>query len=55
MSRNREKLSAWFDLGVERQQMAICFENGVQYLQKMISKSKPLFFNRKNKRGQGTC
>ena len=55
MSRNQEKLSACFDLVVERQQMAICCENGVQYLQKMISRSKPLLFNRKDKRGQGAC
>lgn len=55
MFRNREKLSAWFDLGVERQQMAIYYENGVQYLQKMILRSKPLLFNRKDKRGQAAC
>lgn len=55
MSRNQEKLLACFGLGVERQQMVICRENGVQYLQKMISRSKPLFFNRKGKRGQGAC
>ena len=30
-------------------------ENGVQYIQKMISSSKPLLFNRKDKRGQGAC
>ena len=55
MFRNQEKLLACFDLVVERQQMAICCENGVQYLQKMISRSKPLLFNRKDKRGQGAC
>ena len=42
-------------LVAERQQMAICYENGVQYIQKMISSSKPLLFNRKDKRGQGAC
>ena len=53
MSRNRKKLLAWFDLGLERQRMPICCENGVQFLQKMILRSKPLLFNRKDKRGQG--